>query len=202
MEAISFLCVPLGSSTVQLHDSLGSRRACACSEAGFGGQTGDRGWGWTTEEQAFCCAFFLWSKGLNAKDIHKEMFPVYVEKCLSRKAVHNWVAHFSLITEVRKWLRQQSTLLCCGFRRTGKAMGQVYQCWWRICREINVIPRFNITCFTFYIHLWPVYWLSLVITGLSGFGNSTSNDVSMSGGLPIWGNALIKRHISHNESLW
>jgi hypothetical protein len=28
-------------------------------------------------------------------------------------------------------------LLCCGFRRTGKAMGQVYQCWWRICREIN-----------------------------------------------------------------
>jgi hypothetical protein len=29
-------------------------------------------------------------------------------------------------------------LLCCGFRRTGKAMGQVYQCWWRICREIKV----------------------------------------------------------------
>jgi hypothetical protein len=29
-------------------------------------------------------------------------------------------------------------LLLCGFRRTGKAMGQVYQCWWRICREINV----------------------------------------------------------------
>jgi hypothetical protein len=28
-------------------------------------------------------------------------------------------------------------LLCCGIRRTGKAMGQVYQCWWRICREIN-----------------------------------------------------------------
>jgi hypothetical protein len=28
--------------------------------------------------------------------------------------------------------------LCCGFRRTGKAMGQVYQCWCRICRDINV----------------------------------------------------------------
>jgi hypothetical protein len=27
---------------------------------------------------------------------------------------------------------------CCGFRRTGKAMEQMYQCWWRICREINV----------------------------------------------------------------
>jgi hypothetical protein len=22
-------------------------------------------------------------------------------------------------------------------------MGQVYQCWWRICREINVFPRFE-----------------------------------------------------------
>jgi hypothetical protein len=29
-------------------------------------------------------------------------------------------------------------LLCYGSRRTGKAVGQVYQCWWRICREINV----------------------------------------------------------------
>jgi hypothetical protein len=30
------------------------------------------------------------------------------------------------------------TLLWCGFGRTGKAMGRVYQCCWRICREINV----------------------------------------------------------------
>jgi hypothetical protein len=34
-------------------------------------------------------------KGLKVKDIHKEMFPVYGEKCLSRKAVHNWVEKFS-----------------------------------------------------------------------------------------------------------
>jgi hypothetical protein len=37
----------------------------------------------------------LWSKGLNAKDINKEMFPVYGGKCLSRKAVDNWVEKFS-----------------------------------------------------------------------------------------------------------
>jgi hypothetical protein len=43
-------------------------------------------------------------------------------------------------TEVRKWLR----LLCCGFRRTDKAMVQVYQCWWRICREINVFFQVRI----------------------------------------------------------
>jgi hypothetical protein len=33
--------------------------------------------------------------------------------------------------------------LCCGFRRTGKAMGQMYQCWWRICREISGFSRFE-----------------------------------------------------------
>jgi hypothetical protein len=38
---------------------------------------------------------FLWAKGLNAKDTDKEMFPVYDGKCLSCKAVHNWVEKFS-----------------------------------------------------------------------------------------------------------
>jgi hypothetical protein len=87
----------------------------------------------TTEEQRSVVRFFFGTKGLNAKDIHKEMVPVYGGKCLSRKAVHNWVDKRSktfVETEVRKWLRQQSKrLLCCGFRRTGKAMGQVYQRW-------------------------------------------------------------------------
>jgi hypothetical protein len=40
------------------------------------------------------CVFFG-QKGLNVKDIHKEMFPAYDRKCLSRKAVHNWVEKFS-----------------------------------------------------------------------------------------------------------
>jgi transposase len=34
-------------------------------------------------------------KRLNAKDTHKEMFPVYSGKCLSHKAVHNWVEKLS-----------------------------------------------------------------------------------------------------------
>jgi hypothetical protein len=34
-------------------------------------------------------------------------------------------------------------LLCCGFRRTGKPMEQVYQCCWRTCREINVFRRID-----------------------------------------------------------
>jgi hypothetical protein len=35
---------------------------------------------------------FLQAKGLDARDIHKETFPVYSGKYLSCKAVHTWVA--------------------------------------------------------------------------------------------------------------
>ena len=33
-------------------------------------------------------------KIMGAKDIHKEMLPMYGEHCLSRQAVHNWVQKF------------------------------------------------------------------------------------------------------------
>jgi hypothetical protein len=57
---------------------------------------------------------FPWAKGLNAKDIHKEMFPVYGGTCSSHKAVHNWVEKHGkrfaddeeVETEVQKWPRQ------------------------------------------------------------------------------------------------
>jgi hypothetical protein len=49
---------------------------------------------YTTEEQRSVLRF-LWAKGLNAIDIHKEIFLACVRKCLSRKAVHNWVQKFS-----------------------------------------------------------------------------------------------------------
>jgi hypothetical protein len=92
MDVIGYLCVSLGSSTVQLRHNLGS--ACACSMAGFSSQNGNRAWGYTTEEQRSVVRF-LWAKGLNAKDIHKEMFLIYGGKCMLRKAVHNWVKEFS-----------------------------------------------------------------------------------------------------------
>jgi hypothetical protein len=75
-----------------VHDSPGITRACACSEAGCSSQNGDR----TNRKRRFVVRF-LWAKGPNAKDIHKETFPVYGGKCLSRKAVHNWVANVSLM---------------------------------------------------------------------------------------------------------
>jgi hypothetical protein len=53
---------------------------------------------YTIEEQRFVVRF-LWAKGLNAKDVHKEMFHVYGGKCLSRKAIHNWAENLSLMTK-------------------------------------------------------------------------------------------------------
>jgi hypothetical protein len=46
---------------------------------------------------------FLWAIGLNAKDIHKEMFPVYGWKCLSSKEVHDWVTKVSLMKKLKRW---------------------------------------------------------------------------------------------------
>jgi hypothetical protein len=80
------------------------------------------------------------------------MFPVYGGKCLSRKAVHNWVEKFSqgrskVADDARPGAEVAETtvkrLLCSGFRRTGKAMWEVYRCWCRIRREINDFSRFE-----------------------------------------------------------
>jgi hypothetical protein len=95
----------------------------------------------------------LWAKGLNVKDIHKEMFPVYDGKYLSHKAIHNWVEKFSqgrskVADDARPSAEVAETLerlLWCRFRSTGKKMEQVYQCWWGMCREINVSGQVQIS---------------------------------------------------------
>jgi hypothetical protein len=74
MDVIGFLCVSLGSSTIQLRDSLDSRRECTCLEAGFDSQNGDRARRCTTEEQRSVVRFFVWAKGLNENVIHEEIF--------------------------------------------------------------------------------------------------------------------------------
>jgi hypothetical protein len=43
------------------------------------------------------------AEGLNTKDIHKEMFPVYGGKCLSRKAVHSGMVNVSMMTKEFRW---------------------------------------------------------------------------------------------------
>jgi hypothetical protein len=147
MDVIGFLCVSLGGSTFQLRGSLGSKRPCAVLEVDCSSQNGDRAWGHTTEEQRSVLRF-LRARGLSAKDIHKDMFPAYGGKCLSHKAVHNCVENVSLMT---KRLKQRcrsgwdavKRLVCCGFRRTGKAMGQVYQCCGGYVKKYMFFSRFE-----------------------------------------------------------
>jgi hypothetical protein len=91
------------------------------------------------------------------------MFSVYGGKCLSRKAVHKWIEKFSqgrskVADDARPGEEVAET--GCGCRRTSEAMGQVYQCGWRICREINVFPRFG--CHMFYVlYQFMTYLLTL-----------------------------------------
>jgi hypothetical protein len=123
---------------------------------------------YTTEEQRSVVRF-LWAIGPNTKDIHKEMFPFYSGKCWSRKAVHNCVEKLSqrrskVADDARPGAEvaepTAKTFLCCGFRRTGKAMGQVYQSWWSICLEINVFSRFEYHMF-YVLYLFVTYLLTL-----------------------------------------
>jgi hypothetical protein len=71
---------------------------------------------YTIEEQrSIVC--LLWAKGLNSKDIHKEMFPVYGGKCLSRKGGSQlggkrFADDEEVETKVWKWPRQQSKDFC------------------------------------------------------------------------------------------
>jgi hypothetical protein len=104
MDVINFLCVLLVSSRVQLHNSLGSRRACACTEAGFSSQNFEE---CTTEERRFVVRVFM-DKRTQCKDIHKEMFPVYGGKCLSRNSFKDFRKSQIMPYQGLKWLRQQS----------------------------------------------------------------------------------------------
>jgi hypothetical protein len=112
--------------------------------------------------------FFLWAKGFNAKDIHRCFMFTAGSVCRIKWFTY-WVktfshGHLKIADDARLGVKVAETtvkrLLYCGFRRTGKAMGQVYQCWWRICQETNAFSKFEYH--TFYI-LYPfvTYLLTL-----------------------------------------
>jgi hypothetical protein len=151
MDVLGFLCVSIGSSTVQLHDSLGSRRTCACSEAGFSSQHGDRVWGLYYRRATFCYIRFYGQNDSMQRIFIKWYFLFMVRSVcrVKRFAVgsRNSLKDLRKSQMIRPGAELAETtvkrLLCCGFRRTGKAMGQVNRCCLRICREINVLSMFR-----------------------------------------------------------
>jgi hypothetical protein len=179
MDVIGFLCVSLGSSRVQLYDSIRKIRSYIFSEARFSSQNGDRAWGIYYRGAAFCCVFFVGKR--TEKDIHKEMFHVYGGKCVTRFTTGSR----NSLQDVRKSQMMKrrcgsgwdKRLLRCGFRRTGKAMGQVYQCWWRICREINVFSsRFEYRMF-YVLYSFVTYLLTILVRQYVQRGPKTVNTV-------------------------
>jgi hypothetical protein len=98
------------------------------------------------------------------------MFHVHSGKCVLRKAVRSWVEKFSQgrskgandETEVRTWLKRQSKDFCvAGFDALVKRWDECIECWWRICRELNVyfFPGSNIMFYV--LHPFVTYLLSL-----------------------------------------
>jgi hypothetical protein len=165
MDVTGFLCVSLGSSTLQLHDNPGSEVhahvqrlvSVVRMQTVLGEYT-------TGQQRSVVHFFFVGKKDSMQRIFIKKRFLFTVGSVCrvkrftvgSMNSLKDFRKSQIIRDQVRKWLRQQSKDF--GSRRTGKAMGHVYQCWWRVCREINVFfPSSNITCFTFYIHLWPIY---------------------------------------------
>jgi hypothetical protein len=110
---------------------------------------------------------FWGATGLNAKDIHKEMFPIYGGKCLSCKAVHNWVEHFSHgclkvtddETEMQKWLTQQSKgFYAVGFNTLVKRWDKCIN----VGGEINVLSMLEYHMF-YVLYPFVTYLLTLLV---------------------------------------
>jgi hypothetical protein len=116
MNVIAFLCLSICSSTVQLHNSLGCRRVCACSEAGFSSQNGDRAWRLYYRRAAFCFAFFRGKKDSMQETVIKKYFlftvgSAYRLKRLttgSRNSFKDVRKSHMMPYQLRNWLRQQS----------------------------------------------------------------------------------------------
>jgi hypothetical protein len=52
-----------------------------------------------TNQEQRSLVLLLWTKGLSAKDIHKDIFSLYVGKFSLRKAVHNRMPNVSLMAK-------------------------------------------------------------------------------------------------------
>jgi hypothetical protein len=104
----------------------------------------------------------LWVKGFNAKDIRKEMFPVYGEKRFSCKAVHNLVEKFSRKrSKVADDARPGAELAHTTAKDFYAAGCDALLKRWDKCINVGggyvekcmFFPVPNIACLTFYIYL-------------------------------------------------
>jgi hypothetical protein len=115
MDVLGFLCVSPGSSTVQLCDNLGSRRAFACSEAGFSSALGVY-YRRAAHNCIFSCGQKTQCKGYLDRNVSVTVGSVCRIKRFTAGAKY-FADDEEVETEVRKWLRQQSKTLTLVKRR-------------------------------------------------------------------------------------
>jgi hypothetical protein len=98
------------------------------------------------------------------------MFLVYGGKFLSRKTVPNWVTSVSPMTKRLKrtcrsgWDNSQKTSMLrvsTHWKSDGTSVSMLGEDMSR--NKCFFFSGSNVTCFTFYIRLWPIYWLSLIV---------------------------------------
>jgi hypothetical protein len=114
MDVIGFLCVSLGSNTVQLHDSLGSR--WVFSEDGSTSHNGHSALGVYYGRAVICCAFVCGQKDSMQRVLIKKYFLFTVGSVCRVKLFTTGSTNFlkdvrksqMVPDQVRKWLRQQS----------------------------------------------------------------------------------------------
>jgi hypothetical protein len=164
VDVVGFLYVSLGSSTIQLHDSVGSRRACHVQRLVSVVKMATVLRGVLTKSSVLLCVFRGQRDSVQRIFINKYFLYTAGSICGvkrfttgSRNSLKDvWKLQMRKRRCGSGWDNSQKTSMM-GIRRTGRKMGRMYQCWWRLCREINVLPGSNIRCLTFYFHFWPVY---------------------------------------------
>jgi hypothetical protein len=155
MNVICFLFVSLGSSIVQLHYSLGSRRAC--SEAGFSSQNGDRVRIVLSKSSVLLYAFCGQKDSMQRISIDKCFLFVFGSVCRVKR-FHLGGKRFAddeeIETEVRKWLRQQSKdFYAVGFDALVKRYDKCINVAEGYVEKQIILPCQHIICSTFYIYL-------------------------------------------------
>jgi hypothetical protein len=126
----------------------------------------------TTEEQRSCVRF--WGGGGANDSVQgifiKKFFLFTVGSVCREKQFTTASRNVAKVSLMAKWLkgrsgRAETTVkilsMLCVFRRTGKAMGQAFQCWWRIYRETNVFSKFDYHMI-YVLYPFVTYLLSLV----------------------------------------
>jgi hypothetical protein len=106
---------------------------------------------------------FLWTKGLNAKDIHKEMFTVGRVCGVKRFSLggKRFADDEEVETEMRKWLRQQpKDFYVASFDAPVKRLTSVSMLVEDMSRNICFFPGSNIIFF-YVLYIFVTYLLTL-----------------------------------------